>query len=64
MLPGRNDALTWTVIGPLGAIGDPRAIAPLEMMFDHPTIEYEGQIRSTIRDSIKRGKQNRVQSGP
>ena len=64
MLPGRNDALTWTVVGTLGGIGDPRAIAPLEMMFDHPTIEYEGQIRSSIRNAIERCKQNRVQGGP
>jgi hypothetical protein len=56
--------LTWTVVGTLGAIGDPRAIAPLEMMYHHPTIEYEGQIRATIHESIERCKRNRVPGGP
>jgi hypothetical protein len=64
MLPGRDDALTWNVVATLGEIGDPRAIAPLEMMLDHPTIEFDGVIRSYIIDSIKRCKQNRVPGGP
>ena len=64
MLPGRNDALTWQVVCTLGAIGDPRAIAPLEMMYHHPTIEYEGQIRASIHSAIDRCKRNRVPGGP